>query len=188
MKQEKVILICCGRNHTLLATESGYIYSFGCNSESQLGLNRSDSFYNTPQKISSIPSLNWKILSAGAGQSCALSEDGSLYVWGINDNGELGLGSVPEQSIPKKIDLNFKVKFVSCGYYHTAIISKTGKLFTAGSNEYYQLGRDGKEKKFNEVEGVDAYVKYVSCGGGHTLFSTEGSVFFSFSFFHLKIK
>ena len=103
--------------------ESGYIYSFGCNSESQLGLSKTESFYNTPQKINSLPSLNWRMLSAGAGHSCALADDGSLYVWGINDNGELGIGSILEQPIPKKLELNFKVKFVSCGYYHTALIS-----------------------------------------------------------------
>ena len=38
LKHEKSILIACGRNHTLVATESGNIYTFGCNSESQLGI------------------------------------------------------------------------------------------------------------------------------------------------------
>jgi alpha-tubulin suppressor-like RCC1 family protein len=55
--------------------EEGNIYTFGCNSESQLGLGRdaTDSFYNFPQKISEIESQPWQTLSAGAGQSCALS-------------------------------------------------------------------------------------------------------------------
>jgi hypothetical protein len=50
-------------------------------------------------------------------------ENGDLYVWGINDNGELGLGKLDEQFVPKRIDLDFFVSFVACGYYHTAIIS-----------------------------------------------------------------
>jgi hypothetical protein len=45
------------------------------------------------------------------------------------------------------------------------------------------LGRDGKEKKFNEVEGVEEYVKYVACGGGHTLFATERKLFTIFFLF-----
>jgi X-linked retinitis pigmentosa GTPase regulator len=50
-------------------------------------------------------------------------ENGDLFVWGINDNGELGIGKVNEINIPKRLDLGFGISFVSCGYYHTAIIS-----------------------------------------------------------------
>lgn len=46
-----------------------------------------------------------------------------MYVWGINDNGEIGLGKINEQSSPKIIDLGVKISFVSCGYYHTALIT-----------------------------------------------------------------
>ena len=54
-------------------------------------------------------------------------ESGELYSWGINDSGELGLERTKEQSTPKRINLDFKVSFVSCGYYHTAILSSIFK-------------------------------------------------------------
>ena len=46
-----------------------------------------------------------------------------MYVWGVNENGELGVGKGNEISTPKRLDVNFKVSFVSCGYYHSALIS-----------------------------------------------------------------
>jgi alpha-tubulin suppressor-like RCC1 family protein len=49
--------------------------------------------------------------------------NGVVYVWGVNENGELGVGKGNEISTPKRLDLNFKVSFVSCGYYHSAVIS-----------------------------------------------------------------
>lgn len=101
------------------------MYSFGCNSESQLGLGESfsASFYSSPQQIESVKAQEWVMLSAGAGQSCALSGNGDLFVWGINDNGELGIGKIIEQFTPKRVDLPFFVSAVACGYYHTAILS-----------------------------------------------------------------
>jgi len=177
LKHEVSILIACGRNHTLVATETGILYSFGCNSESQLGLGdtKNTSFYNSPQRIELVGNHYWKAVSAGAGQSCALTEKGDLFVWGINDNGELGIGKQIEQPVPKRLDLGFEIRSVSCGYYHTAIVSKSGEIYTTGSDEYFQLGHQrSAEKKFCLVEKVNEPVKYVACGAGHTMFSTKG--------------
>ncbi len=49
-----------------------------------------------------------------------------------------------------------------------------GGVYTAGANEYYQLGRDNREdtRRFNKVEDIDESAKYLSCGGGHTVLIT----------------
>lgn len=182
IKHEIVILISCGRNHTILATLKGNIYTFGCNSESQLGLGRdaTDAFYNFPQRITDIEPQDWHALSAGAGQSCALTKTGDLYVWGINDNGELGIGKATELNTPKRLDLNFRIDMVSCGYYHTAIVSKKGRLYTCGSNEYSQLGHNLDSRKFQEVAKIDEPVDHVSCGGGHTAVTTSSGKVYTF--------
>ena len=130
LKTDRIKLIACGRYHTIVASESGNVYTFGCNSESQLGLgeNANDSFYNSPQRLRSLEQQEWRALAAGSGHSCALSETGELYVWGVNDNYELGLPSVKEQRTPRRVDLSAKIVYVSCGLYHTAVI--TSKIFS----------------------------------------------------------
>jgi alpha-tubulin suppressor-like RCC1 family protein len=72
-----VKLIACGRYHTLLATVEGNIYSFGSNSDFQLGLGSraTESFYSTPQRIQTIDNEDWVMVAAGSSHSCALSSN-----------------------------------------------------------------------------------------------------------------
>jgi hypothetical protein len=51
-------------------------------------------------------------------------------VWGLNEYGELGVNNMEELIKPTLVTkLDFKVDFVSCGYYHTAIISSMHVIF-----------------------------------------------------------
>ena len=49
-----------------------------------------------------------------------------MYVWGGGSEGQLGLGA-SETEVPKptQLDLDEKIVCISCGYYHTALV--TGK-------------------------------------------------------------
>ena len=49
---------------------------------------------------------------------------GAVYVWGDNSEGQLGLGEdVPDCDEPVELEMDEKVKQVSCGYYHTALVT-----------------------------------------------------------------
>lgn len=70
-----------------------------------------------------------------------------LYMWGLNDNGQLGLGNNFVNSklttSPLKVETlppNEMVHDVALGVLHTALVTKTGRVFLAGSNIYGQLG------------------------------------------------
>ena len=59
--------------------------------------------------------------------SFLFSVDGSVYVWGSNADGQLGLGdSVTIVDTPMRIDIPHTIAYISCGYYHTALV--TGKI------------------------------------------------------------
>ena len=49
-------------------------------------------------------------------------DNGELYVWGSGSEGQLGLGT-SECELPSLLKFRSKVKFVACGYYHTAVIT-----------------------------------------------------------------
>lgn len=99
---EKVTLAACGRESSLVATNHGSLYSFGSNFRSQLGIETSESTSNqtSPVKIK-IERLRgkvqWKQISMGAEHACALTDEGAVYVWGANDEGQCGQ--------PKKSDV-----------------------------------------------------------------------------------
>ncbi|XP_075710065.1 X-linked retinitis pigmentosa GTPase regulator-like isoform X2 [Rhinoderma darwinii] len=181
LKSEKIKLAACGRNHTLVCTAHGKVYSSGWNSEGQLGLGdtteRSSfheiTFFNGQYKI--------KQLSAGSNTSAVLTADGKLYMWGENSEGQLGLGSEKNVLSPHQIDTGKPISWISCGYYHSAFVTQDGELYTFGEPENGKLGLPAekleKHKKPQRVPGKLGKVKMASCGGGHTIAVTDKGVY-----------
>ncbi|XP_040194054.1 X-linked retinitis pigmentosa GTPase regulator [Rana temporaria] len=140
LRSEKVKLTACGRNHTLICTVQGKVYSSGWNSEGQLGLGDTTerasfheiSFFNSQYKI--------KQLSAGSNTSAALTVDGKLFMWGENSEGQLGLADEKTVCSPHQVDIGKPISYVSCGYYHSAFVTQDGELYTFGEPENGKLG------------------------------------------------
>ena len=93
--------------HTLALMEDGSIYAWGENYYGQLGLGHNTN-QNTPQLISPDHFHNKTIQSIHTGhcQTLVLMTDGSLYSWGLNYGGQLGLGHTDNQTTPQSIDPN----------------------------------------------------------------------------------
>ncbi|KAG8450537.1 hypothetical protein GDO86_002982, partial [Hymenochirus boettgeri] len=181
LKSQKVILAACGRNHTLVYTGQGKLYSTGGNSEGQLGLG------DTKERTSfqEIPFFNgqYKIkqLSAGSNTSAALTVDGKLFMWGDNTEGQLGLNREPNYSTPQQVDIGKPVAWISCGYYHSAFVTQDGELYTFGEPENGKLGQPPDKlknhKKPQRVSSLSGKVKMVSCGGEHTIAVSDKEVY-----------
>ena len=183
----KVKAVSCGESHTVIITVDNNLYSFGNNASGQLGLGNTDN-KNVPTLVTTIPdSLKVKAVSCGDNHTVIITEDGNLYSFGLNNRGQLGLGSNINSNVPSLvIDLNgLKVKAASCGKLHTVIITEDGELHSFGSNEFGQLGLglgDIINKKVPTLMTVpnDLKVKAVSCGLLHTAIITEDDNLYSF--------
>ena len=89
--------------------------------------------------------------------------------------------------MPRRVEgglLGKRVVQVSCGAFHTAVITSTGELFTFGQGRFGQLGH-GKEKNTvlpRRVEGelVGNHAVQVSCGAQHTAVITSTGELFTF--------
>ncbi|NXG50817.1 RPGR regulator, partial [Psilopogon haemacephalus] len=181
LKPEKTKLAVCGRNHTLVYTEKGNVYAAGGNSEGQLGLGDTEerttfhliSFFTNQHKI--------KQLAAGSYTSAAVTEDGQLFVWGDNSEGQLGLADEACVRVPCQVDVGKPVSSISCGYYHSALITGDGELYTFGEPENGKLGLLPEQLKNNRVPqpvlGIMEKVNKVACGGEHTVVLTERDVY-----------
>ncbi len=90
---------------------------------------------NTPGNVLD---ANIKSVSLGYNHSGAITEDGSLYMWGDNDYGQLGDGTRENKAKPVKVLDN--VTSVSLGYRHSGAVTKDGTLYMWGENTYDQLG------------------------------------------------
>ncbi|XP_049560749.1 X-linked retinitis pigmentosa GTPase regulator isoform X15 [Orcinus orca] len=181
LKLEKMKFAACGRNHTLVSTEGGKVYAAGGNTEGQLGLGDTEerntfhliSFFTSQHKI--------KQLSAGSNTSAALTEDGELFMWGDNSEGQIGLQNITSICVPHQVTIGKPISWISCGYYHSAFVTTEGELYTFGEPEYGKLGLPKKllinHKVPQLVPGIPQKVIQVACGGGHTVALTEKAVY-----------
>ncbi|XP_048091617.1 retinitis pigmentosa GTPase regulator b [Alosa alosa] len=181
LKTEKVKLAACGRSHTLVYTTQGNVYATGGNSEGQLGLGDYDErstfqlvdFFNKRGPI--------KMLAAGSNTSAALTQNGVLYVWGDNSEGQIGLGKESNAVKPQKLSVGRPVTWVACGYYHSALVTVDGELFTFGERDSGKLGLPTNKLANHRVpqlvEGITDRVLQVACGGGHTVALTEDCLY-----------
>jgi alpha-tubulin suppressor-like RCC1 family protein len=76
----------------------------------------------------------------GYAHSCARLTDGRVACWGLNGNGQLGIGSTAASTVPKVVtDVTGATKLV-CGYQHACALESTGKVKCWGDNQYGQIG------------------------------------------------
>ena len=76
-----------------------------------------------------------------------ITQEGTLYVWGVNVDGRLGNGSTADSKIPtlvKNIE-NKTIREVKLGYYTSAAIATDGQLYMWGRNDKGQLGIGTKD-------------------------------------------
>ena len=94
---------------------------------------KSDSF------VKKISGLNCGI-SLALHFSFAVKTDGTLWSWGDNSNGQLGVGNTTYYSSPKQVGSLTNWLNTACGYRSTISIKTDGTLWSWGGNGQGQLG------------------------------------------------
>ena len=191
---EKITEISLGGNHSSALTSEGRIFTWGLNSNGQLGDGTTTSRY-TPKEISSNFDLNAgeTIIKVSLGwlYSTAITSEGRVFTWGDNSSGQLGNGTFENELSPIDVTTNFSlntgeiISEVIIGYYHSLAITSEGRIFTWGSNIYAGIG-DGTtidrnlpiEITSNFSLNASETITEVSLGGYHSIVITsEGRVF-----------
>jgi alpha-tubulin suppressor-like RCC1 family protein len=132
-------------NNIVVATNSGIAYGAGDNGNRQVGNNLSASNALTPQDVASInlPAASIQQIEAGSNFAMVLKTDGTVWAWGRNDNGQLGIGSnLVRSTVPAQVvALTGITKIVTNREGTTAIALKNdGTAWVWGYNGYSQLG------------------------------------------------
>lgn len=81
-------------------------------------------------------------ISAGESHSAAISEKKHLYTWGNGTYGRLGHGLDTNERRPTLVeDLdNYDITYVSCGAFHTLVVTGEGHIFGFGQGKYGKIG------------------------------------------------
>lgn len=167
--------IACGARHAMLVTKQGEIFSWGEESGGRLGHGR-EADVSHPQLIEILSGVNVELVACGEYHTCAVTRSGDLYTWGDGtyNSGLLGHGSKVSCWIPRKVSGNLDgihLSYISCGLWHTAVVTSAGQLFTFGDGSFGALGHGDHISTSipREVETLRGLrTTRVSCGVWHT--------------------
>lgn len=170
-----VHLIACGVQHAALVTRQGEVFTWGEESGGRLGHGVVKDVLQ-PRLVESLVAYNVDFVACGEFHSCAVTMSGELYTWGdgTHNAGLLGHGNEVSHWIPKRVAgplEGLQVASVTCGPWHTAIITSTGQLFTFGDGTFGVLGHGNREnipypREVESLSGLRTIA--VACGVWHT--------------------
>ncbi|KAJ8350346.1 hypothetical protein SKAU_G00254760 [Synaphobranchus kaupii] len=170
---KKVVGVACGSHHSMVMTYEGEVYAWGYNNCGQVG-SGSTANQPAPRKVSNCLQ-NKVVVSIACGQtsSMAVVDNGEVYGWGYNGNGQLGLGNNGNQLTPCRLAAlqGFCVLQIASGY-HSLALTDEGLLYAWGANTYGQLGTGNKSNQLSPVhimaEKESRIVEIAACHSTHT--------------------
>lgn len=131
----------------------GRYYDWGYGRAGQLG-NGTTADSDVPVEVP-LPGAAVTVSQGGSGpnngQTLALLADGSLWAWGNNRWGQLGIGSSEHSSVPVSVSLpkTVAIASINSGGSSCFLVSTSGRLWSWGRDEVGQLGtgRRGAPRK-----------------------------------------
>jgi alpha-tubulin suppressor-like RCC1 family protein len=184
--------VSSGRNHAMGLHQDGTVWSWGSNSSGQLGDGTRESKPFPVQVIApeGVGTLkNVVALSAGARHSLALLADGTVWAWGDNNRGQLGVSSIPYSYTPVQVEsieggFLSEVTAISAGDQFSLALKADGTVWAWGQNEFGQLGDNTKTDRSIPAQVLDPAgenfltdIIEISAGDAHCLaLKSDGSV------------
>ena len=124
-----------------------------------------------------------RAVDCGQEHTVALSIDGTVYAWGLNTQGALGVGSkVTATDSPLLLEKQSHVIQISCGSHQTFLLHQDSTVKACGNNQVGQLGinKSNSSSIFYLPTRVciEHEISQVAAGESHTLFLTnDGEVY-----------
>src|SRR3989344_3820945 len=115
------------------------LWSWGRNPYGQLGLGSNYTISrSSPVQVGAL--ATWSSVAGGYIHSLATKTDGTLWGWGMNNFGQLGLGDYIDRSSPVQVGTLATWSTVTAGKYHSLATKTDGTLWIWGRNIENHLG------------------------------------------------
>jgi len=170
--------ISSGMSFSLGLKHDGTLWTWGLNDKGQLGDGTIVNKHEPTREVTA--ASDWMVASAGSNHTLAIKQDGSLWAWGCNDHGELGLDPVtyPTIQTPTRIGAGTDWVAVSGGYHYSLALKSNGTLWAWGYNDGGQLGDNTVVESHvpKQVGSATDWVKF-DAGYHHSLgIKTDGTL------------
>ena len=127
-----------GMDFSLQLRPDGTVWSYGANDSGQLGAGLTDSRRLSPVQTTGLTQV--KAVAAGVAHALALKQDGTVWSWGWNGEGQLGDGSTSNRAAPVQVSGLSDVVAISAHFRHSLALKRDGTVWAWGNNSYGTLG------------------------------------------------
>ena len=135
--------IACGYYHNAAIDETGRVYTWGRSEFGQLGQGEVNNQAMPCRLAQPLQNVVVTQISCGWQHTLAVTSNGYLFSWGLNINGQLGLGDYSDRDKPTLVEsvLCHQVSKISAGHSHSAMINENGNVYSWGANPDSRLCR-----------------------------------------------
>jgi alpha-tubulin suppressor-like RCC1 family protein len=152
---------------TCAITDEGHLYCWGLNAYGELGQGLPPDVQTaTPERVAPIGDELYHDVTAGDGHFCAIRDDDSLWCWGLNVDGQVGIGSATMSlATPRPVMPGTTWRRLGTGTgHHACAIQCDQTLWCWGNNRASQLGMP--ETTPTSREPVQVPGRWASAAGG----------------------
>lgn len=167
---DKIKSIAAGGDHTIALDDEDYVWTWGRNSNGQLGYDTTMLPNNDPKRVE-VDGAYLKAVAVAAGEfhSLVVSTTGEVYAFGSGKFGQNG--TTVDIIEPQLVSGLSNIVAVAAGANHSVALSAQGEVYTWGRNTSGQLGNGQSKHENAGVFKVNrlSNIMSIAAGDNHTL-------------------
>ncbi len=171
--------VAAGTGYSLAVRNDGTVWAWGDNRFGQLG-DGTTVERHVPVQVTGLTGVVAVTASnyQSGSWSMALKSDGTVWAWGNNDLGQLGIGSSVSQATPVQVTALSDVTAIGAGWVHSMAVKDDGTVWTWGYNFGGQLGDGTTTTRRSPVQaaGVSGAVAVAGAWYHSIALRSDGSV------------
>lgn len=183
VEHENVSHVAAGQGHTAVVTETGRLYTFGCERFGQLGSGVHAAAAYLPVHVTHVPLRRQRVVlvSTGDTHTAVVTAMGNVFTCGMGGSGQLGLGTRTMERVPRPVRgalVGRRVVSVAAGAAHTVVATVEGEVYAWGAGDRGQLGlghHRGEREPCRVLGDLEGSLVVQVCAGGNASAAVSSS-------------